>query len=112
MRDVSRPLSDTSKFPSPTRPGLAGVHRDCYAACGQAHPATPLETGAALEGALLPEAQRPSAENTTLRRENKSPSGNPSCHAAIAPGWQIVAPLKNLPRVHRLDENAAWVRRN
>src|SRR5260370_15280365 len=112
MRDVSRFLSGISKFPSPTRPGLAGDHWDCHAACGQANPATPLETGAALEGALLPEARHPSAENTSLHRENKSPSGNRPCHAAIAPGWQIVALLKSLSRVHRLDENAAWVRRN
>src|SRR5438309_2858798 len=68
MRGVSRSLSGISKFPSPTRPDLAGVHRDCHAACGQANSATLLETGAALEGALLPAAQRPSVENTSLRR--------------------------------------------
>src|SRR6266404_9510010 len=61
MRDVSRSLPGISKSPSPTRPDLAGVHRDCHAAYGQANSATPLGTGAGLEGALLPEAQRPSA---------------------------------------------------
>src|SRR6266487_3948952 len=65
MRHVSRSLSGISKFPFPTRPDLAGVHRDCHAACGPASSATVLETGAALEGALLPEAQRRSAENTS-----------------------------------------------
>src|SRR6266699_2854944 len=57
-------------------------------------------------------AQVPSAESTSLRRENKSPSGNRLCHAAIAPGWQIAAPLKNLRRVPRLVENEAWIQRN
>src|SRR5260370_5065574 len=112
MRDVSRSLSGISKSPSPTRPGLAGVHRDCHAACGQANSATPLETGAALEGALLPEAQRPSAENTSLRRGNKSPSGNRPCHPAIPLGCQAAASLKNLRRVPHLEETEAWVRRN
>src|SRR6266581_8769232 len=53
MRDVSRSLSGISKFPSPTRPILAGVHRDCHAACGQANSSPLLETGAVLEGARL-----------------------------------------------------------
>src|SRR6266436_1157390 len=108
MRDVFRSLPGISKFPPQTRRGPAGVCRDCHAACGRANSATPLETGAGLEGALQPEAQRPSAESTSLRRENKSPSGNRLCHAAIAPGWQIAAPLKNLRRVPRLVENEAW----
>src|SRR5260370_20013423 len=112
MRDASRSLSGISKFPSPTRSGLACVHRDCHAACGPANSATVLETGAALEGALLPEARRPSAENTSFRRGNKSPSGNRPCHAAIPLGWQTAASLKNLRRVPRLDENEAWVRRD
>src|SRR5260370_39865197 len=112
MRDVSRSLSGISKFPSQTRPGLAGDHWDCHAACGPANSATPLETGAALEGALLPEARRPSAENTSLRRGNKSPSGNRPCHTALPLGSQTAASLKTLHRGPRLDENEAWVRRD
>src|SRR5207249_9708896 len=111
MRDVSRSFLGISKFPSQARPGLADVCRDCHAACGQANSATPLGTGAALEGAPLPEAQRPSAENTSLHQANKSPSGNRPCHAPTAQGWQTVAPPQNLLRVPRLVENA-WVQRN
>src|SRR5207249_8684110 len=112
MRDVSRSFPSISKFPSQARPGLADVCRDCHAACGQANSATPLGTGGALEGVPLPEAQRPSAENTSLRQENKSPSGNRPCHAAIAPDWQTAAPPHNLRRVSRLNENEAWVQPN
>src|SRR6266404_5474001 len=112
MRDVSRSLSGISKFLSPARPSLAGVHRDYHAACGQANSSPLLEAGAALEGARLPEAQSPSGENISLRKENKPPSGNRPCHAVIAPGWQTVAPRQNLRRVARLHENEAWARRN
>src|SRR5438034_1180301 len=94
MHDVSRSFPGISKFPSQARPGLADVCRDCHAACGQANSATPLGTGAALEGAPLPEAQRPSAENTSLHQANKSPSGNRPCHAPTAQGWQTVSPSR------------------
>src|SRR5438067_13064955 len=112
MRDVSRSFPGISKFPAQARAGLADVCRDCHAACGQANSATPLGTGAGLEGAPLVEAQRPSAKNTSLHRGNKSPSGNRPCHAPIAPGWQTVAPLQNLRLVPHLDQNEAWVQPN
>src|SRR5438067_13372926 len=61
MRDVFRSLPGISKFPPQTLPNSAAVYRDCHAACGRVTPATALETGEGLEGALLPKGQRPSA---------------------------------------------------
>src|SRR5438067_12152723 len=61
MRDVFRSLPGISIFPPQTLPNPAAVYRDCHAACGRVNPATALETGEGLEGAILSKGQRPSA---------------------------------------------------